>query len=526
MSSRHWLLLAPLAVALAWPWLAANRLYDPDEFEHLHAAWSIADGQLPYRDFFEHHGPLTYYLLAPFVTWFGDSPHLLTVHRAISAVWIAIAVAGIAAVVGSRWKLGFGLTWLFTFPWFLEKAVEGRPDVAAGAIMIWVGWLTIKASKTSNRLPAIAAGLAFGVAALFTQKVAFLGLGIVIGGIISRRANGRSAAEAVFYGVVGFLVPWLLAAGWFHYCGGLSAFFERTLFTPLTWPSHQKNADEFLLHRLTNFVSWAPGHLAVFTATVLAGFIRMRSVRRRADGSPVLVCGLIAHLIGAFIVPPYLQYSLIACPIAAALIAREFPALWRRSPTLVAGLIAGGFMAAAWPRWDELIHVRRSFISYLDVVTTGAVLLSALMVVVAGLFHRKAAKKIFSVILLVAAFAPGVGRLVGYHLFWSHAAAQRQELAAFGEISPGPVMDGFTGLGCLRPHVGYWWWINHHSLPLIRKEGALPSIIEAIRNRSPDVIIVDEGVQKLDANILPLLSAGYDQVSFPVRALIVKRRRQ
>jgi hypothetical protein len=306
----------------------------------------------------------------------------------------------------------------------------------------------------------------------------------------------------------------------------LDSFLARTLVTPLTWPPHQKNADEFLVHRLTNFVSWAPGHLAILAAALLTALVRLRSRQRRRLGSPVLVCGLVAHLIGAFFVPPYLQYSLIACPVAAVLVAREFPPLWRRSPIVVAGLIALGFIAAAWPRWDELIHLRRSFTSPLDVISTGAVLVSAMLVVVAGVFRQWRVRTFFAVVLLPAALAPGVGRYVGYHLFWADAVKQRETLGAFGEITSGPVMDGFTGLGCLRPHAGYWWWINHHSLPLIRKEGALPSILETIQSRRPDVIIVDEGVQKLDANILSVLPAGYDQVSFPVRTLIVKRRRQ
>ena len=42
----------------------ATRQFDPDELEHAHLAWSIAQGALPYRDLFEHHTPLFHYLLA------------------------------------------------------------------------------------------------------------------------------------------------------------------------------------------------------------------------------------------------------------------------------------------------------------------------------------------------------------------------------------------------------------------------------------------------------------------------------
>ncbi len=60
-----WLLIA---LILAFGFVAALRLgYQPDEMEHLHAAWNVGQGRLPYHDFFEHHPPLFYTLLAPFL---------------------------------------------------------------------------------------------------------------------------------------------------------------------------------------------------------------------------------------------------------------------------------------------------------------------------------------------------------------------------------------------------------------------------------------------------------------------------
>jgi len=43
------------------------RWFNPDEFEHVHVSWCIANGMVPYRDFFEHHTPWLWYLLAPLV---------------------------------------------------------------------------------------------------------------------------------------------------------------------------------------------------------------------------------------------------------------------------------------------------------------------------------------------------------------------------------------------------------------------------------------------------------------------------
>src|SRR4051812_10153867 len=57
--------LVTAALLLARVWFLAHRALDLDEYEHAHAAWSVARGLVPYRDFFEHHPPAFYVLFAP-----------------------------------------------------------------------------------------------------------------------------------------------------------------------------------------------------------------------------------------------------------------------------------------------------------------------------------------------------------------------------------------------------------------------------------------------------------------------------
>ena len=45
-----------------------------DNFEHLKAVYFVSSGDIPYRDFFEHHHPLLWYLLAPFINFFPREP--------------------------------------------------------------------------------------------------------------------------------------------------------------------------------------------------------------------------------------------------------------------------------------------------------------------------------------------------------------------------------------------------------------------------------------------------------------------
>src|SRR6185503_953641 len=56
------LVVVPLLLRLP---LVERRGFNPDELEHTHFAWRMSEGQLPYRDYFDHHTPWLHALLAP-----------------------------------------------------------------------------------------------------------------------------------------------------------------------------------------------------------------------------------------------------------------------------------------------------------------------------------------------------------------------------------------------------------------------------------------------------------------------------
>src|SRR5689334_23811113 len=142
-----WLGIA--AFLLAWVPVLARRRFDPDEFEHAHAAWCLFRGMLPYHDFFEHHTPWYYYVLRPLFHWFTVDASLdggtrfLVAGRCLS---LALTVASLALVitVARWWTRGsqdheqdhklvgpLGALLLVSQPVFFQKSVELRPDVPA-----------------------------------------------------------------------------------------------------------------------------------------------------------------------------------------------------------------------------------------------------------------------------------------------------------------------------------------------------------------------------------------------------------
>src|SRR6185437_4961750 len=60
-----------LYIAMRLYWIR-HRYFMVDETEHLHAAWCMAQGQIPYKDFFEHHMPLIWIILQPVVRLWTD----------------------------------------------------------------------------------------------------------------------------------------------------------------------------------------------------------------------------------------------------------------------------------------------------------------------------------------------------------------------------------------------------------------------------------------------------------------------
>ena len=66
-----------------------------DDLEHIHASWLVWNGQVPYKDFFEHHHPLMWYLFAPIV---GMCNRNITVFFVIRGIMSLVSFATLYVV--------------------------------------------------------------------------------------------------------------------------------------------------------------------------------------------------------------------------------------------------------------------------------------------------------------------------------------------------------------------------------------------------------------------------------------------
>lgn len=228
--------------------MVAHANLDPDESQHLHAAWLISQGRVPYADFWEHHMPSLAYALAPITRWCADQPRVYFAGRVVMAV-TAAATLGLVYVLGGRLGPGVGATALVLLAVqfrFLQHSVQVRPD--GPALLTWLVTVLMlvrwRERQVTGRL--WMAGIGLGLTATLTPKAAFLGLGAAVVVLTTswhptsrhprqlRRIACFAAASSV--PLIGLLV-WLAVAG-----GGraLRLFAEDVVVTNLRFPDFIK----------------------------------------------------------------------------------------------------------------------------------------------------------------------------------------------------------------------------------------------------------------------------------------------
>src|SRR5438093_2260296 len=225
--------------------IALNSALDPDESEHLHAAWLVSAGRVPFRDFWDHHAPLFFYLMAPVTRWANGDIGVYLAGRAAMAL---TAVASLVVVyrLGRRFSetaARAAVLVLAFMPRFVEKTTEVRPDAPAlvawllavvGLVRwreegrprwLWLTGLTLGAALALNLKAAYAAG-----GAVLAPELAGLGAG-------PERRAGRMADALARLALGAAVVPGAVGV-WLGWTGGGAGLESavRELLTNLRFP--------------------------------------------------------------------------------------------------------------------------------------------------------------------------------------------------------------------------------------------------------------------------------------------------
>jgi hypothetical protein len=343
----RWLRLAAIAVigagAALLVVLSQARTFDHDEFEHVHSAWYVATGRVPYRDFFQNHHPLLHYLLAPLVRTDGAPTDLLNLRLTMLPLVAGLLASalGVAAAAGTSRRVGWTAVFLLlTMTTFVKTGIEIRPDVPFALCASVAIVLFLRALERPGAVLPAACGIALGVGLLFHQKAAVLVAVIAVVALGHWRLRGL---VRVAWLVVPSLAAIASLAAWFAMRGALDDYWNMAWrFAALT----TGRTPGRVLAKLARSLIQNSGFWLLAAAGVAIA-ITSRTAERRLRALGWLTLLFVAALVAAG--RPVEQYLLPVFPALAVLAAWALDRWAGARPDWRRRLAAGCALVAAIP---------------------------------------------------------------------------------------------------------------------------------------------------------------------------------
>ncbi|MEK7232197.1 MAG: hypothetical protein AAB268_00150 [Elusimicrobiota bacterium] len=289
--------------------LTVHRYFDTDELEHLHASLLVARGNLPFRDFFEHHGPLFWAALAPVV----DPPQHPVAKAIAGRLFVSLFWLGTLLLV-ARPRSGadplegvLAAAWLAAFAAFAQKSLEIRPDVSGMFLVVSAAWVIVRPGREAGPL----AGILIGLALWCTPKAAFPAAGLLLGEAWRRadKDGALAAGRLLGHAALGVVVVAAVGLGYFAARGGLGRLWSYYFLYNLGFPGARVSWSATLKPSLlSDPLMWAAG---------LWGLRRWRERPGEAGALSFALTGL------AVTPSAYSQHLLFVAPFLAGFAARE-----------------------------------------------------------------------------------------------------------------------------------------------------------------------------------------------------------
>lgn len=149
-----------------------------DDIEHIHSAWLVYQGYVPYVDFFQHHNPLLWYLFAPLLGYFAYDVTVVDIVREFSTLVMFFTLYMTALTVKkfivNSWYAGL-LVVAAAFPsYVIFSGQDFRPDnymICAFTLGIYYFFSYLSQSKPRHLIWSF---LWMCISFLFMQKSIFL----------------------------------------------------------------------------------------------------------------------------------------------------------------------------------------------------------------------------------------------------------------------------------------------------------------------------------------------------------------
>jgi len=507
----------------------------PDEFEHLHAAWLVSQGQTPYVDFFQHHTPLFYYVAAPFLL----GPHLdfdtiLNLRLLILLFWVFTTLIGCLWL--RRYGQFHGLLAICTLASNATMLSLGHIiflDTVSIAPLVLSGMLIAGGDRKPKWM--LASGIFFGFAVLINLKASMAMFAPMM--IMGSRAWGarkdRRRFQAWLVDCSAYLAGGLIAilllvtilgsagsTGLWRYCVELN----------LGWKARVSGVPTLLgLFRRDLFLSC--------TALALVAQ-RLLVIRRRhgfsLEDRDVPWLFLTSLIAGVFILPVvWMEYFAMLVPFlmlsGAVALGDWLSEVHDEEPAPGVRIVANSRFA----RYSFVVLVLFSLLALIPfraflrsdpfaILQSAMILaLSAILTFSARRAWRPESALSLAMCLSLVTIVPIVR--VGTVLHREDNFEQRRRLQyVMANTRPqDSVFDGYTGYGVFRPHAYYFWMLHEEVQAMLDEHSKGERLVDALKAKRPAIVIDDKWVATLPPTVREYVSAHFEATPFSP----IKRRR-
>lgn len=501
--------------------------FEVDELQHLHAAYLVSRGEVPYRDFFEHHTPLFYLVGGQFIdpnradteTIFRFRVASLAAH--LIAIILGTTIAALGGGAAALAVLVFLVVEIFSFAWGTLTFLD---SFAAPLLLLSALILSTRPRAVASHL---SAGLLIGAAILLTQKAIFAApapLALLF--LCAPQGDLRRfvLVRAVALAIGGAALPLALLL-WQLGPDGFAAFWSSTIVLNSRWAARRWPAGEAFMVATYGGALW----ILAFAGLVGAG----RRLQLRAEvpsWALVPALYLAGLLLGTLILPVvWYEYFVLIGPYVAIVggitaadlakiggLIRGEPALLRRRawlPSLMLGmLLAATILQIVLRLTNDHYSPAWSLYEVLMIAVLSGLLIRALMRSWASKRYTRVAYAGLALVCLL----PLVNQLSWLRRPGNSAQQRAIDFVHQNVGTDEAVFDGYSGYGVFRPHAYQYWFLHDEMLLMLSEAERTTNIIDQLTRPTVRAAIRDvysrelpDAVQRhLDENFSP----GHGQV--------------
>lgn len=325
MEKKYIFLLVIMAIYIIYRfYLIHIRYYDHDEFQHLNATWNLANGKIPFKDFFEHHFPWLYHSSTYVFTIFSNvetnandairSIYLTRIHMQFYFLLSMFFFYKAIRVMHNK-LTGFLFLVLYTssIPLIL-KTIEFRCDVPALMFFAASSYTLLSAFAKKELKYFLWACFLFNCTIMCTQKYIMM-LPIfslmALYFLIKLKGSKFQKLKYLSLSILFFLLPFGLTALYYLAHNSLDEFIYNNLTLNFNW----KNKGAHWYH--TDYFMWlSKFQMNLSYLSIIGGIILIIKNKKKANTTQVLM-GLyyIWFIASLYLIPiSALQFYIIVVP--------------------------------------------------------------------------------------------------------------------------------------------------------------------------------------------------------------------